>query len=227
MAGAGCAVLAQAQPPSSSSSTSTTRLKRGTGLLVMAHDPQRVLQAICQPAQLTAPACMLPMGWQNPPGSTNYRAAGATSLGSWVQGSRVCGPAGKQSSPPYGEQGKAHWALPACFAHPWHKERHPKKPAVGDWRAIDPHSIQTAQHQPFPARFFSALWNILDCFLLLLCTLSTTCWFLFPSACQSDEGTARSDSSMSLCHNHPTPQPKGGCVQDYIPALEFSVGNHL
>lgn len=33
----------------------------------MAHDPQRVLQAICQPAQLPAPACTLPMGWQNPP----------------------------------------------------------------------------------------------------------------------------------------------------------------
>lgn len=80
-------------------------------------------------------------------------------------------------------------------------QRHPKTPALGDWRAIDPHSIQVAQHQSFPARFFSALWNILDCFLLLLCTLSTTCWFLFPSACQSDEGTARSDSSMSL------PQP--------------------
>lgn len=35
----------------------------------MAQDPQRVLQAICQPAQPTAPACMFPMGWQNPPAS--------------------------------------------------------------------------------------------------------------------------------------------------------------
>lgn len=61
--------MAQAEPPSASSSTSTTRLKRGTGLLVMAQDPQRVLQAICQPAQPTAPACMLLMGWQNPPAS--------------------------------------------------------------------------------------------------------------------------------------------------------------
>lgn len=127
------------------------------------------------PAHPAHSTCLrAPDGMAEPPGVANYPAAGATSLGSWVQGSRVCGPAGKQSSPRYMKLGRARWALPACFAHPWHKQS-PKTPALGDWRAIDPHSTQAAQHQPFPARFFSPLWNILDCFLLLPCTLSITC----------------------------------------------------
>lgn len=40
---------------------------------------------------------------------------------------------------------------------PGTKKDTPKTPALGDWTAIDPHSIQAAQHQPFPARFFSVL----------------------------------------------------------------------
>lgn len=58
---------------------------------------------------------------------------------------------------------------------PGTKKDTPKTPALGDWSDIDSHSTQAAQHQPFPARFFSALWNILDCFLLLPGTLSATC----------------------------------------------------
>lgn len=158
------------------------------------HLPARPAHSTCLPA---------PMGWQNPPSVANYRAAGATSLGSWVQGCRVCGPAGKQSSPGYMELGKACWLPPLALLSPGRNKDTPKTPALGDWGAIDPHSTEAAQHQPFPARFFSALWNILGCFLLLPCTLSTTCWCLFPSACQSDEGTARSDSSMSLCQQPP------------------------
>lgn len=64
------------------------------------HLPARPAHSTCLPA---------PMGWQNPPSVANYPAAGATSLGSWVQGCRVCGPAGKQSSPGYMELGKACW----------------------------------------------------------------------------------------------------------------------
>lgn len=60
-----CVILAQAQPsllPQCQGGASTSQLKRGTGLLAMARRPWRVLQAICQPAQPTAPASHAPDG---------------------------------------------------------------------------------------------------------------------------------------------------------------------
>lgn len=77
----------------------------------------------------------------------------------WILGTgKLCvWPSRKTKQPPLYGTGKGTLALPACFAHSWHKERHPQNTSTGDWRAIDPPSTQAAQHQPFPARFFSAL----------------------------------------------------------------------
>lgn len=72
-----CVILAQAQLSlllQCQGGASTSQLKRGTGLLAMARRPWRVLQAICQPAQPTAPASR----WQSPR-SANYPADDAPS----------------------------------------------------------------------------------------------------------------------------------------------------
>lgn len=105
------------------------------------------------PAHPAHSTCLrAPDGMAEPPGVANYPAAGATSLGSWVQGSRVCGPAGKQSSPRYMELGRARWALPACFARPWHKQRQPQNTSTGGLEShsltlipLRPHSISLSQ----------------------------------------------------------------------------------